>query len=233
MLGIGMKSIEANPTEDAIWAWERLEMVKVLKDYGIRDQRVLAAMARVRRHLFIPEGYRTHGEAYGDYPCPIGYGQTISQPFIVAYMTEKIAPGPGETILEIGVGSGYQAAILAELGARVYSVEIIPQLAEHARRVLSEERYGDRVMVLAGDGNKGWPEYAPYDAMIGTCAPVDVPRALVDQLKENGRLILPVGNWMSQRLVILRKVDGCIHQADDLPVRFVPMTRHENDLAGL
>lgn len=228
-----MKSIEPNPSEEAIWAWERLEMVKVVRSYGIRDERILAAMSRVRRHRFIPEAYRAHGEAYGDYPGPIGYGQTISQPYIVAYMTERIAPGPGETVLEIGVGSGYQAAVLAELGARVYSVEIVPWLADHARAVLEEEGYSDRVRVRVGDGNWGWPEQAPYDAMIGACAPVDVPKALVTQLKDGGRMILPVGNWISQRLVILRKQDGRITQSDDLPVRFVPMIRQENGLSGV
>lgn len=205
------------------WADERVNMVKILRVYGIKDERVLAAMSKVRRHMFIPENYRSRRDAYGDHPCPIGYDQTISQPYIVAYMTEKINPKPGEKILEIGAGSGYQAAILAECGAEVYSIELIPDLAQHARTVLASEGY-KKVHVLTGDGYKGWPEHRPFDAIIVTCAPEDMPRALVDQLKDGGRMILPLGAGF-QRLVILRKKDGKIIQEDDLPVRFVPMVK--------
>jgi len=197
-------------------------MIAQLKAYGIRDTRVLKAMETVKRPRYIPEEFRTIGDPYGDHPCPIGHGQTISQPYIVAYMTEKINPRPGEKILEIGTGSGYQAAILAELGAKVYSVEIIPELAERARTVLKEEGYADRVKVRTGDGYQGWAEYAPFDSIIVTCAPEDVPKTLVDQLAEGGRMILPVGET-HQRLVILRKSDGKITVENDLPVRFVPM----------
>jgi protein-L-isoaspartate(D-aspartate) O-methyltransferase len=209
--------------EEDIWAADRRAMVEVLKRYGIGDERILAVMGRLRRHQFIPEAHRRPGLAYGDHPWSIGEGQTISQPFIVAYMTEKLGVYPGERVLEIGTGSGYQSAVLAELGAVVYSVESVPSLAEHARRVLSEEGCGDRVSVLTGDGYQGWAEHAPYDAVIVTCAPESVPRVLVDQLKEEGRMILPVGVFMEQRLVILRKQGGQVLVENDLAVRFVPM----------
>jgi protein-L-isoaspartate(D-aspartate) O-methyltransferase len=206
------------------WPEEREAMVRTLRAHGVRDGRVLAAMAKVRRHMFIPENYRRRSDAYGDYPGPIGYDQTISQPYIVAYMTEKIKPEPGEKILEIGAGSGYQAAVLAECGAEVYSMEIVPALARHAQAALKKEGY-NKVHVLAGDGYKGWPEHAPFNAIIVTCAPEDIPGALVDQLKDRGRMILPLGSAF-QRLVILRKKDGKIFKEEGIPVRFVPMVKH-------
>jgi len=193
------------------------------REYRVGDERILSAMAKVRRHMFIPEAYRRQGEAYGDHPCPIGFEQTISQPFIVAYMTERLNVKPREKVLEIGTGSGYQAAILAEMGAEVYSIEIVAPLADHARQVLAAEGYTG-VHVLSGDGYKGWPEHAPFDAIIVTCAPEDVPSALVNQLREGGRMILPVGVSF-QRLVILRKKQGRVQQEEDIAVRFVPMVR--------
>lgn len=202
---------------------KRAEMVAVLKRYGVRDARVLKAMANVRRHMYIPENLRDARSAYADHPNPIGYGQTISQPYIVAYMTQAMAVQPGERVLEIGTGSGYQAAVLAELDARVFSIEIVPELAEHARSVLRAEGYKN-VKVLTGDGYKGWPEHAPFDVIIVTCAPADVPEALTTQLKEGGRMILPVGIH-GQRLVILRKKAGRIERQNDLMVRFVPMVK--------
>ncbi len=203
------------------WALARERMIAELRDHGVRDERVLQAMSRIRRHRFIPEAYRRRANPYGDHPCPIGHGQTISQPFIVAYMTERMNVQPGEKVLEVGTGSGYQASVLAELGAEVYSIEIIPELAEHARHALASEGY-EEVHVLTGDGYKGWPEHAPFDVILVTCAPDDVPEALVAQLREGGRMIVPVGVG-TQRLVILRKEGGEIHRIDDLPVRFVPM----------
>ena len=211
------------PPETPEWAARRDLMVRQLRDYEIKDKNVLRAMGKVRRHMFIPEEFRKLETAYGDHPFPIGHNQTISQPYIVAYMTEKLELESGDKVLEIGTGSGYQAAVLAECGADVYSIEIIPELAEHARKALKSEGYG-KIKVLAGDGYKGWPEYAPFDAIMVTCAPEDVPGALQEQLAEGGRMIVPVGKWV-QRLVIFRKQEGSVLRQDDLPVRFVPMVR--------
>lgn len=209
--------------EDSEWDARRRDMAdKLERTYGIKDKTVLKAMRKIRRHQFIPDPYRIRNAAYGDHPCPIGHGQTISQPYIVAYMTEQLKLNSGEKVLEIGTGSGYQAAVLSECGAEVYSIEIIPELAEHARNALATEGYS-KVKVLAGDGYKGWPEHAPFDAIIVTCAPNEIPHALVDQLKEGGRMILPVGETHNQRLVIVLKTDGKVKTRADLPVRFVPM----------
>jgi protein-L-isoaspartate(D-aspartate) O-methyltransferase len=208
--------------EDAGWAVQRQAMVAQLEVYHITNTCVLAAMGRIRRHVFIPAAYR-YVDAYADAPYPIGCGQTISQPYIVAYMTEKLALKPGDKVLEIGTGSGYQAAVLAECGADVYTIEIVPELERNARAALDAEGY-QRVHILTGDGYKGWPEYSPYDAIIVTCAPDEAPMILVDQLKEGGCLVAPVGH-LSQRLVVLRKQRGRVEQEDDLPVRFVPMVR--------
>lgn len=215
---------------DRDWMEERESMVNVLQLYGIEDEDVLAAMSTIRRHMFIPEDYHSIAPPYGDHACPIGFDQTISQPYIVAYMTEKLQVQAGEKILEIGTGSGYQAAVLAELGAEVYSIEIIGELAEQAQSVLAEEGY-DQVNILAGDGYKGWPEHSPFDAIIITCAPEDIPELLVEQLKNGGRMILPLGADY-QRLVILHKDEGVITITEDLPVLFVPMI-HEEDIAPI
>jgi protein-L-isoaspartate(D-aspartate) O-methyltransferase len=208
---------------------EREQMVKeqiVMR--GVVDERVLAAMRKVPREEFVPAEFR--GESYKDGPVPIGYAQTISQPYIVALMTETLKLQSGDHVLEIGTGSGYQAAILAELGAEVYSIEIIPQLAQMAEQNL--QRLGFKnVHVKAGDGYKGWPEHAPFDACIVTCAPNHVPQPLIDQLKEGGRLIIPVGERFAQQLYLLEKKNGRVVQSSVLPVRFVPMTR-ENGGTG-
>lgn len=202
-------------------------MVELLRfHYRIHDERVLAVMAQVPRHLFIPEGFRENRDAYGDHPCSIGLGQTVSQPYIVAYMTQTLAVQSAEKVLEIGAGSGYQAAVLAALGAQVFTVEIIPQLAEHARTVLAEQGVVN-ARVHCGDGYRGWPEEALFDGIMVTCGPEEVPPALTEQLAEGGRMILPVGKWR-QHLVILRKRNGEIVREDDLPVRFVPMIHGED-----
>ena len=202
---------------------QRSAMVADIRRQGVKDERVLKAMGMVRRHLFIPEKIRGRVDPYGDHPCPIGHGQTISQPFIVAYMTKRIEVDPGMRILEIGTGSGYQAAVLAELGADVYSIEIVPELADHARAALASEGY-DSVKVKTGDGYKGWPEHAPFDAIIVTCAPAKIPDALKTQLKDGGRMILPVGTGI-QQLVVLEKTAEGFREIPDLYVRFVPMVR--------
>ena len=195
----------------------RREMVALLRRrYRIHDERVLAVMERLPRHLFIPEPFRGP-DAYDDHPCPIGFGQTISQPYIAAYMTQALDVQSGEKVLEIGAGSGYQAGVLAGLGANVFTIERIPELAEHARAVL-----GEQVSVRCGDGYQGWLEEAPFDAIIATCAPEEVPSMLIDQLAEGGRMMLPVGDWI-QQLVFLRRQAGEIIQEKDLSVRFVPM----------
>lgn len=187
---------------------------------GVTDDRVLEAMRRVPRHRFVPPGVRE--AAYDDRPLPIGLDQTISQPFIVAYMTEQLQVEPGQKVLEIGTGSGYQAAVLAEIGTRVYTMEILPELAARARTVLEELGY-ERVEVRAGNGYLGWPELAPFDRIIVTAAPPEVPPALVEQLAVGGRMVLPVGTGIQEILVITKTPDGIVQQRT-IPVRFVPMT---------
>ncbi len=199
------------------------DMLRQLKDYGIKQSSVLKAMKKVPRHLFIPEAYRKKVNPYGDYPCAIGYGQTISQPYIVAYMTEKLNLRTKEKVLEIGTGSGYQAAVLAACGARVYTIEIIPELARHARAALDEAGY-QSVKTKTGDGHQGWEEHAPYDAVIVTCAPEKIPPRLIEQLREGGRMILPLGEY-AQRLIILHKQNGEVKLTEDIAVRFVPMIK--------
>ena len=188
---------------------------------GITNQRVLAVMGKVPRHEFVPAEYRAG--AYADGPLPIGHGQTISQPYIVAFMTEKLEPKPSDKVLEIGTGSGYQAAVLAELVREVRTIEIVEPLARRAAADLKRLDYTN-VYVRAGDGYKGWPEAAPFDAVIVTCAPDHIPQPLVEQLKEDGRMIIPVGPAGNQELYVLRKKAGKVEKQAVLPVRFVPMT---------
>ena len=191
-----------------------------LKAHGIKDERVLAAMAKVPREEFVPPESR--GASYADGPLPIGYGQTISQPYIVAFMTEQLRLKPSDRVLEIGTGSGYQTAILAELVPEVYTIEIVEPLAKNAEATLQRLGYKD-VHVKAGDGYKGWPEAAPFDAIIVTCAPGRVPQPLTDQLKDGGRMIIPVGERFAQELYLLDKKNGHLKESAVLPVRFVPM----------
>ena len=184
---------------------------------------MLAAMGKVPRHLFVPPVLAPR--AYGDYPLPIGQGQTISQPYIVALMSQWAAVKPGDKVLEVGTGSGYQAAVLAELTDRVFSIEIKPELARSAAARLKELGYG-RVRVKSGDGYLGWPEEAPFDAILVTAAAPKVPPALTAQLKEGGRLVIPLGEaGGDQTLVRLRKVRGELKEEERLPVRFVPLVR--------
>ena len=193
-----------------------------LRPRGIDDPRVLRAMAKVQRENFVAKELRE--SAYEDRPLPIGHGQTISQPFIVAFMTQELKPRPADRILEIGTGSGYQAAVLGELVAEVYTIEIVRPLAESAEVRLRELGYKN-VHVKAGDGYKGWPEHAPFDAIIVTAAPDHVPQPLIDQLKEGGRMIIPVGKTFAQELYLLEKHGGAVKQTAVIPVKFVPLTR--------
>ncbi len=201
----------------------RREMVeRQLRARGIANPKVLAAMGRVPRHEFVPVPLR--GSAYGDFPLPIGHGQTISQPYIVAFMTEVLRPAATDRVLEIGTGSGYQAAVLAELVAKVYTIEIVAPLGERAREDLARLRY-ENVHVRIGDGYEGWPAQAPFDAIIVTCSPEHVPAPLVQQLRDGGRMIIPVGDARSgQHLYLLEKRGNRVEKRAVLPVRFVPMT---------
>jgi protein-L-isoaspartate(D-aspartate) O-methyltransferase len=178
-------------------------------------------MSRVPRHEFVPE--RLRSDAYADHPLPIGHGKTISQPYIVAFMTEQLEPKPTDRVLEIGTGCGYQAAVLAELVAQVYTVEIVEELAQRAAADLKRLGYTN-AHVRAGDGYKGWAEAAPFDSVIVTCAPERIPQPLIDQLKDGGRMMIPVGRIWNQDLVLLRKSGGKLEQQEVLPVSFVPMT---------
>ena len=187
---------------------------------GINDARVLAAMAKVPREEFVP--LESRAPSYEDGPMPIGHGQTISQPYIVAFMTERLRPKPSDRVLEIGTGSGYQAAILAGLVAEIYTIEIIEPLAKNADATLQRLGY-QNVHVKVGDGYRGWPEQAPFDAITVTCAPDHVPQPLIDQLKEGGRMIIPVGGFGNQELYLLEKKNGQLQRRAVLPVRFVPM----------
>jgi protein-L-isoaspartate(D-aspartate) O-methyltransferase len=209
-------------TSTADFVAQRQRMVtQQLKAHGITDERVLNAMNKVPREEFVPADAKA--SSYADQPLPIGHGQTISQPFIVAFMTEQLRPSPKDRVLEIGTGSGYQAAILAELTADVYTIEIIEPLAKTAEVTLQRLGY-ENVHVKAGDGYKGWPEYAPFDAITVACAPDHVPQPLVDQLKEGGRMVIPVGGFGDQELYLLEKKNGELQRRSVLPVRFVPMT---------
>lgn len=199
----------------------RLHMIQEhLEARGIRNTLVLEAMRSVPRHLFVPAPYRFM--AYEDHPLPIGYGQTISQPYVVAIMTELLDPQPGNLVLEVGTGSGYQAAVLARIVKEVYTIEIVPELARGAAEVLNQLGYGN-VFVREGDGYKGWPERAPFDRIILTAAPLHVPKVLTDQLKAGGKLVAPVGEGLQQLVVIEKHNDGSLESRASIPVRFVPM----------
>ena len=199
----------------------REEMVnKQIVARGVRDERVISAMKKVSRHEFVAENYKEM--AYNDNPLFIGYGQTISQPYIVAYMTEMLKLTDQDTVLEIGTGSGYQAAILAEIVSHVYTIEIVPELAKQAGKVLKSLGY-DNVTVKYGDGYQGWPEFAPFDAVIFTASPKKIPQPLLNQMKDGARLIAPVGDEFQELILVTRKKDN--YKRDRLiPVRFVPMT---------
>lgn len=217
--------LEAHPPKDPHHHAREEMITRHIQNRGITDPAVLQALREVPREEFVPETLRP--QAYEDNPLPIGHNQTISQPYIVALMTQLLALKPTDRVLEIGTGSGYQAAILGQLAAAVYSLEIIEPLAREARKTL--ERLGFRnVHVRTGDGYLGWPEESPFDAIIVTCAPDHVPPALIDQLREGGRMAIPVGpEGGVQDLFLLEKSDGTLKKHSVIPVRFVPLTRPE------
>jgi len=200
---------------------QRLKMVEAqIVRRGIKDNNVLDAMRKIPRHLFVPEKYRN--SAYNDGPLPIAQEQTISQPYIVAIMTELLQIDSTSKVLEIGTGSGYQAAVLAEISDSVYSIEIIPELAHRADTLLDSLGYTS-AHIRAGDGYQGWPEAAPFDAIIVTAAAPKLPQPLVDQLKPSGRMVIPVGEYYQELLLITKDQDSVL-QKSVIPVRFVPMT---------
>jgi protein-L-isoaspartate(D-aspartate) O-methyltransferase len=215
----GKRVSESSPKGDFKAMREKMVETQI-KARGVKDPRVLSALLKVERHRFVPEEY-LHS-AYTDQPLPIGEGQTISQPYIVALMTELLELKGEEKVLEIGTGSGYQAAILAELAKEVYSIEIIETLASMAKNKLIELGY-ENIKVKAGDGYLGWPEFSPFDAIIITCAPDHIPKPLIEQLKEGGRMVVPVGTY-AQELKKIVKQSGKIVTMDVIPVVFVPMT---------
>jgi protein-L-isoaspartate(D-aspartate) O-methyltransferase len=210
-----------NPQSNQEFTKQREQMVKwQIEARGVTDKRVLDAMRKVERHLFVPAELASY--AYADQPLPVGYNQTISQPYIVAFMTEALKLTPGSKVLEIGTGSGYQAAVLGEICDSVFSVEIVEELGTKAKALLKVLRY-DNIFVKIGDGYKGWVEYAPFDAIIVTCAPTHVPDPLKEQLVEGGKMIIPVGETNYQELILMVKKKGRLIQQAVLPVRFVPM----------
>ena len=215
--GAGDRPAAGPAHDDAL----RLAMVETqIAARGVRDPAVLAALRKVERHRFVPAEMRA--ASYEDRPLPIGSGQTISQPYIVALMTELARPGPGKRALEVGTGSGYQAALLAECFREVLTIEILPDLGRRAETLLSELGY-DNVRVRIGDGYDGWPEEAPFDAIVVTAAPETIPRPLLEQLAPGGRLVIPVGVGSQDLVVVTREGEG-FRREIVTPVRFVPMT---------
>ncbi len=209
------------------YARQRNQMVEEqIKKREIKDPKVLEAMRSVKRHEFVPE-YNRH-LAYSDRPLPIGHDQTISQPYIVALMTDYLNIKKGDKVLEVGTGSGYQAAVLSEITSKVYSIEIVEELAKRARKTLADHGY-ENVRIKIGDGFKGWEEHAPYDGIIVTASPSEVPPPLKEQLAEGGRMIIPVGGPIFQNLALLEKEKGEIKRTEVSGVRFVPMVDDEGD----
>ena len=223
-LALSSCNLNGEPPRDQAMNWpvERQQMVaNQISARGVHDPQVLAALGKVPRHQFVPNG--AEPLAYGDWPLSIGHGQTISQPYIVAFMTEAARIGPDDRVLEIGTGSGYQAAVLAEIAKAVYSIEIVEALGTAAAERLQRMGY-ENVTVRIGDGYQGWPEQAPFDAVLLTAAPPSIPRPLVEQLKIGGRLIAPVGGFNQQLVRLTKTGPEETREETLLPVRFVPMT---------
>ncbi len=226
LIGLGLCPLSCAEEKDSAktgYEAQRNAMVDaIVARWELTDKRVIAAMRKTPRHLFVPE--RVRHLAYEDYPLPIGHEQTISAPSIVALMTQLLEPKAEHVVFEVGTGSGYQAAVLAELVKHVYSIEILEPLANEARDRLRKLGY-EKVSVRAGDGYRGWPSEAPFDGIIVTCAPERIPEPLIEQLKEGGRMVIPVGEERGrQELLLLTKVNGEIAKQSVLPVIFVPMT---------
>ncbi len=216
-----------NAIQDDWWMIKAENMVdSQIISRGVKDSGVIRAMKQTPRHLFVPEELKE--KAYMDHPLPIGYGQTISQPYIVAIMTEYLELSGGEKVLEIGTGSGYQAAILAQLADSCYSIEVVRELADKSGNLLMEQGYNN-VVIKWGDGYKGWPEHAPFDRIIITAAPETVPEKLIEQLAVNGRMVLPVGSHY-QELILITKNQNGTKRKNIIPVRFVPMIHPDNPI---
>ena len=216
-----LATVNTHGGDNGIYSEQRREMVEnQLVPRGISDSRVIEAMLKIPRHKFLPDYLGDY--AYSDSPLPIGMGQTISQPYIVAYMTELLTLNKGDKVLEIGTGSGYQAAILAEIGCDVYTIEIVEILTLRAKKVLQSLSYKN-IHFKVDDGYMGWEENAPYDAILVTAAPPEIPEPLTEQLKEGGKMIIPVGDYF-QELILLKKTGEGLKEKRVTPVRFVPMT---------
>ncbi len=230
LLGSGFSSNATAQRPNDYEAARALMVEREVIGRGVRDPRVCAAMRDVPRHLFLPADQRK--SAYLDGALPIGHGQTITSPYVVAFMTEKLEPRPTDRVLEIGTGSGYQAAVLSRLVAEVYTIEIVGPLGEQAARTIERLGY-DNVHVQVGDGYLGWPEHAPFDKIIVTCSPEDVPKKLVEQLREGGRLVVPLGERFQQSLYLFRKVNGRLQEEKLESTFFVPMTGVAEELRAV
>lgn len=224
VLTILFQAITSGQSNTEAYRIERERMVnEQIFSRGIRHKPTIDAMRKIPRHQFVPQSQTSN--AYRDSPLPIGYGQTISQPYIVAYMTEIVNPGPDHIVLEIGTGSGYQAAILSQIVSKVYTVEIIPELAENSAKLFDKLNYKN-IHIRCGDGYDGWEDAGPFDAIIVTAAAEFIPPPLLSQLKEGGKMIIPVGTpFVVQQLTLVEKINGKILTKNMMPVRFVPFTR--------
>lgn len=221
------ESVAGRSTQDNKYSMQKKLLIDEIRGQGVRDESVLKALEHVPRHLFVPQNFRD--SSYDNGPLPIGQGQTISQPYIVAYMTEALKLKRSDKVLEIGTGSGYQSAIIADLVDNVYSIEVLPDLSRQAQKTFAEVGI-DNVHLKIGDGYKGWPEEAPFDAIIVTAAPPEIPQALISQLADGGRLIAPVGGNDFQHLVLITRDGDKFSRKNLLPVRFVPMVPGKAEL---